>query len=272
MSDDRIRSHLLAHWTGRDIDIDNGVTSSDMRKKYVERLVNTLQTGLWLTPGPAEFVEGWEPNANKKRNLILPTNVSRVCFTELKPKDVSSHVKKYGHMAFVFKRGFIEKCGGGPVIYSTFRDWKVTNLDEVRKTLDSLSKEEIIKLESQQCSLTKEYLSRLKNAFDQVLVNLKNMHSPCGHDKCDLSERCLKYDFYDEFEWRVIYTHRAEKEGLLVEANKDNSRAKYYLKFGEDDLELVILPDKGTKEVAQKRVDKAVRVHALEDFLCTTGP
>lgn len=244
-----MRHHLLAHWTGKDLD--GKYVLSELREKYVERLINTLRTGLWLTHGSAEFVEGWERDPGMKRNLVIPESLSRVCFTELHPKDASDHVVKYGHMAFVFKRSFIERCGGGPVIYSTFRDWKVTNLDEVRKILDYLSKEESVYLKTQGCILKKEYIEKLQNAFNQVLANLKNMHSPCKHDGCDPSGSCLKYDFYDEFEWRIIYTQRIEDEGYLQKVGNNDSPATHYLKFKNEDLEYVILPDEETLKLAQ---------------------
>ena len=54
MTKNTIHSQFLIHWTGKDFDPGDGMDDI-IRKKYVDRLKDYLQKGLYMKPGNEQF-------------------------------------------------------------------------------------------------------------------------------------------------------------------------------------------------------------------------
>ena len=117
-----IHSDILIHWTGKDLDCrldphwwenDKSLTchNPQLDDLYLERLLNILKYGIWLTNEPSKTY-----NMNSKNSFTLPS-VNRVCFTELKVSQSRVHAKAYGRLGIGVKRPFVFEREGRPVSY-----------------------------------------------------------------------------------------------------------------------------------------------------------
>lgn len=148
-----------------------------------------------------------------------------------------------------------------PVIYTPFKDYRVTNLDSVLTFLQYAIANEFHHPDLP----TEELLS----AYQLVLGFLKNMHPPCQihePDKYDLGEACLNYEYYDEYEWRICHTHRLQGEGRLVPVKTDKITADYYLRFQPDELEFIVVPDEEAQATATG-INDQIRYVTLHEYL-----
>lgn len=117
-----VHSNLLIHWTGIDIDKkydqywymkDSSKTPCPrLEEEYLERLLNILKYGLWMTPEKELTLSFGE----EEEEYTFP-EVSRTCFTELRLSQARVHAKRYGRLGIGVKRPFVFKRGGRPVIY-----------------------------------------------------------------------------------------------------------------------------------------------------------
>ena len=118
-----IHSDYLIHWTGGvDIDAphdskwaesDKSKTDPKVTQMYLERVLNTLKYGIWMTEeDPMTFSFGGE------RVQIPPT--PRACFTELKVSESRKHARRYGRLGIGVKRPFLLTRFGRPLIYYGF--------------------------------------------------------------------------------------------------------------------------------------------------------
>jgi len=119
-----VHSDFLIHWTGKDIDSiydkqwyqsDKSKTnkSSDVAGKYLKRLHDILQFGIWMT---AEKDLPFRFNCTSIK--VPPTPKS--CFTELKLSESRNHARQYGRLGIGFKRPFVFNRLGRPVVYYGF--------------------------------------------------------------------------------------------------------------------------------------------------------
>jgi len=115
-----IHSNLLVHWSGCDIDKkydpkwhkeDSSQTpNQDLEQEYLERLLNILKYGLWMTPEK-------ELTLDLGGKECRSPEISRTCFTELRLSQARIHAKRYGRLGIGLKRPFVFQRGGRPVIY-----------------------------------------------------------------------------------------------------------------------------------------------------------
>ena len=252
------RSNTLVHWTGKDLDelIRSGELSADQaRTAYVERLISTLETGLWMTvrEETAAGYDFWMTNYNPS-----------VCLSETVLSRSGEHIARYGRLGFGFSRTFILNAGGTPVIYvrngappsllAVFKalSVRIGNLSyHVRATADELA----VMLD----------FSDLKLLFDRLTSIIKNM-SATSQDDCE---------YLDEAEWRVvaheiggnappiapatILHFTGERTAPSLPENWQDSESivssgrespPCFLHFAPDDLSTLILPDDETRRAA----------------------
>jgi hypothetical protein len=193
-----IHSDFLIHWTGKDIDSlydqqwyesDRSRTNKnfDVTDKYLKRFYDILQYGIWMTS------EDESPFCFNDISFKVPST-PKSCFTELKLSESRKHARQYGRLGIGFKRPFVFKRLGRPVIYYGFHK--------------DNSKDIFLR----QCT------QDLKDN------NLLNFFKPMN------STTLLNYDFYSESEWRIIYFESLLKDGLIKNP-RDSKNAKEYEYF-----------------------------------------
>lgn len=131
MFDYAAHSDLLVYWTGSDIDrrYDPGwhakdssktVSGSELESRYLKRLTSILTHGFWMTiPSHLECFPDSEValHLREGRSVLLPRDVPRVSFTELRLSQARTHAKRYGRLGIGVKRPFLFDRGGRPVVY-----------------------------------------------------------------------------------------------------------------------------------------------------------
>ncbi len=187
MFDYAAHSDLLVYWTGSDLDKnydpcwfkeDSSKTNCKpkLEEEYLARLRSILKYGLWMTvprAGDENADEEVGLYLREKVDILLPKEVPRVCFTELRLSEARTHAKRYGRLGIGVKRPFVFDRGGRPVIYCGPKDNRAR--DYYLRACDALF---------------------IKEKDRALLHFLKPMHSGKGEP----------YDFYAESEWRIIYT------------------------------------------------------------------
>lgn len=178
-----IHSDFIIHWTGKDIDKNfdkdlcknnSSDTNEDVTSRYLIRFKNILKHGLWMTS------DDEEKTIKINNKTVERPLVSRTCFTELKLSEARYHAEKYGRLGIGFKRFFLFDRFGGPMIY--FCPDKNNFF----------------------------FLPSFKNGNkypDDAYYScfLKPMYPPReGNDT-------IRYDYYDESEWRIIYSEEMDK-------------------------------------------------------------
>jgi hypothetical protein len=119
-----IHSDFLIHWTGKDIDSvydqqwyqsDRSRTnkSCDVTDRYIKRLYDILQYGIWMTS------ENEPPFCFNGTSINLPST-PKSCLTELKLSESRQHARHYGRLGIGFKRPFVFNRLGRPVVYYGF--------------------------------------------------------------------------------------------------------------------------------------------------------
>jgi len=193
-----VHSDYLIHWTGKDIDRDHSPdwtnkhsskTNEKVDELYLERLKFILKYGLWMTKNKEdEYVEICGESIKR------PFPV-RTCFTELKLSYVRSHAAQYGRLGIGFKRFFLLNRLGAPMTYyqPDRKNWFFPPYIYNRKHY---------------------------NSNDFFACFLKHMTGKANDDT-------LEYKYYDESEWRIIYSD--EIKSKLEELNKTDI-TKYFLK------------------------------------------
>ncbi len=191
-----VHSGYLIHWTGKDIDKNSewanehsSKTTPAVTDLYLERLKYILKYGLWMTKNPEdEYLE----ICNEK---IKRPYTARTCFTELKLSLVRAHAADYGRLGIGFKRPFLFDRLGAPMTYyhPARKNWFFPPFFS-NPTGDILS--------------------------DYFACFLKHMTKKS-------EDGTLQYKYYDESEWRIIYSD--EIANKLKELNK-NTYSEYFSK------------------------------------------
>jgi len=117
-----IHSDFLIHWTGKDIDkkydkpwYESGKskTNKNCTIKYIKRLLDILEYGLWMTE---ETKEDEDSLSIAGKSVSIP-RTPKTCFTELKLSESRKHAKQYGRLGIGVKRYFLFDRWGRPLIY-----------------------------------------------------------------------------------------------------------------------------------------------------------
>lgn len=237
-----IHSDFLIHWTGKDIDNEydkqwheseksETKKSCNVTEKYLKRLLDILNYGIWMT------LENDSPSCINGTSIkVPPTPMS--CFTELKLSESRQHAKQYGRLGIGFKRPFVLRRFGRPVVYYGF------NKD---KKKDKFLEQCIQQLEDK---------------------NLLNFFKPMSGGKK------LNYGFYAESEWRILYFEELLTKGLIKNP-RDPTNVKeysYFQKLTSDEqdklrflipldkwLSIIIYPSHDVKDRAQHELHDTMR-------------
>ena len=179
--DSPFHSDFLIHWTGKDIEKrfhttkwtenHSSIICEAAGKAYLERLKYILKYGLWLTKDDNEKI------LRINGEEIVTPNPPRVCFTELKLSDVRSHAAQYGRLGIGFKRFYVFDRLGGPMHYYQ---------DKVKYTwfINSIFSK-----------------SKRFKKDDYYSCFLKGMA-----ERSKTDDQTLDYKYFDEAEWRIIYS------------------------------------------------------------------
>lgn len=130
-------------------------------------------------------------------NYSIP-HLPRVCFTELKLSQCVSHDRRYGCLDIAVKRPYCFKRGGRPLVY--YRHGTHANNDP----------------------FLNECLKSFYNEGDQEKAKFLQFFKPMGEDEKNNN----KFIYYDESEWRIIFTQRLQKENRCIKIGDE-----YYLKL-----------------------------------------
>lgn len=184
-----IHSDFIIHWTGKDFDNNpdwfnknSSETDDVLTARYLDRLKSILKFGLWMTPDTHED----DKLVKFDKKILEKPLVSRTCFTELRLSDARDHAKKFGRLGIGFKRYFLFDRMGGPVNYFCPKkdNWMFNYSHLKNNKFDDDA----------------YYACFLKPMFR---VTDKGSNS---------DENTYNYDFYNESEWRIIYSEKISKE------------------------------------------------------------
>ncbi len=112
-------------------------------------------------------------------------DVARICFTELRLSLARKHARRYGMLGIGVKRPFLFDRGGRPVVYCG------TEGDQQRDVF----------LQASCRHLPKDFLHFFKR-----------IHS--GSEE---------FEYYDESEWRIIFTHELAQNGHVIDPSSNPS-------------------------------------------------
>jgi hypothetical protein len=104
------RPDILIHWTGgKEIESEYRETGDQATRMntYIEWLRDTLQGGLWMNYQEVEVLR------EDTRRYLWPGT----CFAEIEPPEALDHAKRYGYLGYGFKRRFVMKRYGAPLLY-----------------------------------------------------------------------------------------------------------------------------------------------------------
>jgi len=165
-SDFSIHSDLLVHWTGKDIDAKHKPPWYEQDSTLIPEAVDRAYISRLRD---ILNIGLW---MTKQAAWCLPGGVEApaadcLCFTELKLSQSRMHAAKYGHLGIAVKRPFLFGRGGRPVVYFQSRGIDVF--------LNNCSR-------------------------DLTDKRLLQFFKPMDHG----TGRRMKYDLYDESEWRII--------------------------------------------------------------------
>ncbi len=173
-------SDFIVHWTGHDIAKKHAIRRINERSyapeavnDYLERLLNILKYGLWLTKRKGNVY------VYLKSGKIRKPNVARVCFTELKLSDSHLHAREFGALGIGVKRYFLFNRFGAPMHYvhctpNLFLPPSSTFLDPQSPNYELLS-------------------------FFKNMSSRRNI------------QEYIDYDLYEESEWRIVFSENIRK-------------------------------------------------------------
>lgn len=209
------RADLLTHWSGKDITTNLNSLTAPLRVRYLERLVDVLEYGLWMTT-PSEIIHGWSPRIH---GVFIKYEVPMTCFTELRLSQAQLHTSRYGLLGFVVKRAFVLDRWGGPVFYvrNDPDEALVGNLDQVVRWLDRQGQS--------------SDMDQARRNLLQTIAFMKPMSNPEKDD----------FVFLDENEWRIVQVHDLVTKNLITQ-NK-GSTPEYRIPLNPSNLQMLIVPD-----------------------------
>ncbi len=212
-----IHSRILVHWTGKEFE-----EIRDEKEKsflYIQRLKNDLQEGLYTKTTEEDVIRKWRI-----------TNITRLCFTEIRLGQAQVHAKRYGKLGLGFSRDFIMNKGGRPVIYIPFEANEGSRLlEESIRELFERSKE----------------IDEIHKPAKWILTHVKRMWNEKGED------------FYEEMEWRIV--HGPDDRNI-----KNIGDGVHRLKFDTSDIKVIIFPNEDTKQLSLK--DDYIRKYLSENM------
>lgn len=167
-------SDYLIHWTGRDIDAQHDVDwhkdHSSTTDSTVTRLYNDRLKGI-LRYGLWMTADN-ETVAMAGQSYLRPPHF-RTCFSELKLSTVRGHARRYGRLGIGFKRFFLFNRLGCPMTYyhSDRTNWFAPSL-----------------------------WAKHPPSYDEFFACFLKPMTEATPDTT------MRYTFYDESEWRIIYS------------------------------------------------------------------
>lgn len=211
-----VHSDFLIHWTGKDIDQEHEpdwfknpgskTTPEIVKQKYIRRLKDILKYGLWMTKHDEDKEITFKDGASIPRPWT-----ARTCFTELRVSETRAHAVKFGRLGIGFKRFFLfDRMGHLMVYYSPHRKtWFMPPFNG-------------------DYNCNHSYYSCF----------LKPMYERKGRGR----ERLLDYDFYDESEWRIIYSDEIK---TLLEETKHHEINERFIRPSQfpDYYDKIKIPD-----------------------------
>jgi hypothetical protein len=182
-----------------------------LEDEYLMRLRSILKHGLWMnTPSDTDKEPDSETtlcvNKRPSRNISLPEDTARVCFTELRLSQARAHAERYGRLGIGVKPPFVLDRGGRPVIYlgpktnrerdAFFRACDRLFHDSPQRQALFGACERLFKGDQERNAFLSTWQEIFKDTDPHLLHFLKPMHSSRG----------APADFYAESEWRIVYT------------------------------------------------------------------
>lgn len=198
-------SNLLIHWTGFDIDCKSdeweskpsSETNEKDRKLYLDRLIGILKFGLWMTKNEEDKFLKFGEDTNGENKIERPW-AARTCFTELKLSEVRNHASRYGRLGIGFKRPFLFKRLGSPMVY--YQSFYENNW------------------------FLPPFLSEYGKS-DYFSCFLKKMSEKSREGR-------MVFKYFDESEWRIIYSDKIEEHFQKI---GKTSISKYFKKVDNND-------------------------------------
>lgn len=206
-----MRSDILVHWTGKNIQLDKSKLQDKERAKYVSQLRSILENGFWMTK-PKERIVG-------NKGAWIEYETAMTCFTEIRLSQALSHARRYGLMGIGVSRQFVLDLMGGPVHYvRNHKDESVIgNAQEILKALKG----------------------DVRRYFGVNTCFLKGMS--------DTNKDNFKY--LEEQEWRIVYTDSQVNAGKIIPS--DGSQPADRIPIQIDDVRIVVFPDDKTLTLAR---------------------
>lgn len=227
-----IHSETLVHWTGKTDFEDQGFADHVKALKYVERLKDDYQNGL--------YVKRTEEEATLRGMIIK--RFFRICFTEIRLSQAKTHADLYGKLGIGFTRDFIMNKGGRPVIYVPFDADICLMEDSLRSAYEKSAGNE---------DVHKELL--------WLLAHVKRMSD----------ER--KREYYEEMEWRLLF-HKDYNRAHFTEVNEKVCRLKFspadvkIIIFPSEETQRTALSNNDMKEFFSQHTPSMVTLDNCRDF------
>jgi hypothetical protein len=225
-----LHTKFIVHWTGKDFHILNKPLNDNLRVKYIQRLIDTLENGFFMKVGTEKIYD--------LDGQWIQASISRICFTEIKLSLAKNHSQLYGNLGIGVDREFVLKRYGNPVFYVMNGNYSNV-LVCARKVIDCLEKKD----------------KAISKEFQTLLGYFKNMNEQNSDE--------LKY--YDELEWRITHLIRLETENYLTV--QDRANYIYRVKISKDDIKVIIFPDEKTKV---KAFNSSRFVALIDKPICVT--
>lgn len=233
------RSDLLAHWSGKDIELDIAALDGEKRRSYKDRLKSILLGGgFWMTR-PKESLIGHTTKEGETCTTI-DYDAATTCFTELKLTGSRDHCSKYGLCSVVVRRSFVLERLGGPVLYvrNRAKELVVGSMSHAIQTSIELEKD--LKPIIPEGSFDK--LAMVTQLMIQHFSLLKGMSEvPPSGEELSADD----FTFIDEHEWRIVQIQDGLKRGYLT---RSDSSPYYKVPVEPEDLVMIVVPDGLTRE------------------------
>lgn len=228
-----IHSKFLVHWTGKDFHQLESVLDDNIRKQYIDRLIDILANGLYMNKNEEETERIYDSEGGWIQNAV-----ARTCFTEIKLSQAEKHAKSFGQLGIGVNREFVISRYGNPVFYVTNGNY--SNICScARKVLDYLT------------SNDKKILAE----FSILLAYMKKMGEKDSNN--------LQY--YDESEWRITHLTKLESADALIHIDTQNYI--YRIKMSKNDVKVIVFPDEKTKTLALNNQDI---IDKIDNPICVT--
>ena len=94
-----LHTEFIVHWTGRDFHTPINTLDDNLRDKYIQRLIDTLENGFFMKVGTEKIYDldgEW-----------IQASISRICFTEIKLSLAKKHSQTYGNLGIGVDREFV---------------------------------------------------------------------------------------------------------------------------------------------------------------------